>query len=31
MIIKANDNKNVLVVLYVRLKRQYFFINIISV
>ena len=25
MIIKAHDNKNVLVVLYVRLKQQYFF------
>ena len=25
MIIKINDNKNVLVVLYVRLTRQYFF------
>ena len=25
MIIKVNDNKNVLVVLYVRLTRQYFF------
>ena len=25
MLIKINDNKNVLVVLYVRLTRQYFF------
>ena len=25
MIIKINDNKNVLVVLYVRLTQQYFF------